>query len=208
MLALRELRIIFTSNMVSKLPFVFKFLMGCMAFIALNLGSSAQEALLPPFDLQWGEKPEKLLKWASEKQLKVTVKVTDEDPRLKVIGVAPTSGLLPNHKAHALEARYHKGKLFEVSVHHGAAHSDPKYTVNYFNELKSLLAVKYGMFSPNNKQQNKTGEGVRKSVAYHVEPVSGVLLLLVLSELEDAESGMHSARFSLIYRNQNIIPKR
>jgi hypothetical protein len=208
MLALRGLSNSIESNMLSRLPSVSKLVMSFFVLAAFNLGAYAQEVLLPPFGLQWGEQPEKLLKWASEQQLDATTMISGSDPKIKIIRVESTSGSLPNDEAHALDVRYHESKLFEVSVHHGLTHSDSKYTVNYFNELKSSLAVKYGMFSPNNKQQSKVGGGVRKSVAYHVEPVSGVLLMLVLSEFEDDQSGKHSARFSLIYRNQNIILKR
>ncbi|MGB2402173.1 MAG: hypothetical protein ACPIA7_02050 [Akkermansiaceae bacterium] len=193
--------------MLSRFPLVSKLVMSSFVLAASNVGAHAQEVLLPPFGLQWGGDPEKLLEWVSEQELQATTMASGSDPKIKTIRVESTSGSLPNDEAHALDARYHDGKLFEVLVHHGLTHIDSKYTVNYFNELKSSLAVKYGMFSPNNKQQNKIGGRVRKSVAYHVEPVSGLLLMLVLSELKDVDSGKHSARFSLIYRNQNIILK-
>ena len=76
-----------------------------------------------------------------------------------------------------------------------------------FNELKSALTLKHGILSPNNKQDKNEGGFIRKSVSYHVEPVKGLLLLLVFSQLEDTGRDKHSARFSLLYRNQNIIPK-
>jgi hypothetical protein len=205
MLAMRVQRIIFKVNMITKLPSVSKSLIGCLVFMGFTVGSYAQEVLLPPFGLQWGGEAETLKKWASDQQLKITERALSDKPRHTIIRVKSASGPLPDHKADALEARYHAGKLYEVSVHYGATTGDPKSIVNEFNNLKSLLAVKHGMFSPNNKQQKKVEGGISKSVSYHVEPVSGVVLLMVLSEFEDRVREAHYARFSLIYRNQNII---
>ncbi len=208
MLAMQRQGIIFKTDMFKKLPRVPNILIGCFVLIGLSSSAHAQEVLLPPFGLQWGGEPEELMKWASDKQLDVAVKTLNEDSKSKAIRVESARGSLPDHQAHALEARYHRGELFEVSVHYGSPNSDSKQIVNDFNELKSVLAVRYGMFSPNNKQQDKAKGFIRRSVCYHVEPVRGVILLMVLSELEDTSKGKDSARFTLIYSNQNIIPKK
>ena len=205
MLAMKQLLLILNADMINTFSCVTKLMICCLVFTAVTIKSYGQEVLMPPFGLQWGSEPAKLMKWASDKKLDVAIKILDEDSELKIVRVESAGRSLPGHQARALEARYHGGKLFEVSVHYGASNSDPKHIVNDFNELKSKLAIKHGMFSPNNKQQDREDGFIRKSVSYHVEPVRGIILLMALSELEDVIRGKHSARFSLIYRNQNII---
>ena len=184
-----------------------KFIFCCLIVSGGASGANGQTLLAPPFGLQWGDTPDKILNWAADKKLDVTVKIPGASPELRIIRVESASGPLPQHQAYALETRYHHGKLFEVTVHYGAPGIDPKRMEADFNELKSALTLKHGIFSPNNKQDKNEGGFIRNSVSYHVEPVKGLMLLLVLSQLEDTVRDKHSARFSLIYRNQNIIPK-
>lgn len=185
----------------------------CLLFFCLINASMlcekayAQAILSPPFGLQWGDTPDKILSWAEEKKLDVNIEIKGAQPELRIIRVSSPRGPLPEHLAYALETRYHWGKLFEVTVHYGAPGIDPKRMKADFNELKSALTLKHGILSPNNKQDKNEGGFIRKSVSYHVEPVKGLLLLLVFSQLEDTGRDKHSARFSLLYRNQNIIPK-
>ena len=178
-----------------------------MVAIAACSVSHGQAILAPPFGLQWGDTPDKVLNWASKKKLDVTMEMPGKAPELRMIRVESDSGPLPDHQAYALETRYHHGKLFEVTVHYGAPGDDPKRVTADFNKLKSALALKHGIFSPNNKQDKNEAGFIRRSVSYHVEPVRGLMLMLVLSELEDTARGKHSARFSLLYRNENIIPR-
>jgi len=169
--------------------------------------ASAQALLSPPFGLQWGDTPDKVLDWAEQKKLDVTIEIKGAQPELRIIRVTSPRGPLPEHQAYALETRYHWGKLFEVTVHYGAAGMKPDRVRSDFNKLKKALTAKHGAFTPNNKQENKQDEIIRQSVSYHVEPVRGLLLLLGLTEVKDIERKKHSVRFSLLYRNQNIIPK-
>ena len=168
----------------------------------------AQSLLPPPFGLQWGDQPDKILDWAEAKKLDVVIKIPGSRPEIREIRVSAERGALPGHQAFALEARYHWGNLFEVTVHYGAPGMKPREIKSSFEKLKKAMEIKYGVFVPNNKQEKK-GEGfVRNSVSYHVEPVSGLLLLLAYTELEDLQRKKNSARFSLLYRNDNIIPKK
>ena len=169
--------------------------------------SHAQAILAPPFGLQWGDTPDKILDWASNKELDVTMEMPGKAPELRMIRVESSSGPLPDHQAYAVETRYHHGRMFEVTVHYGAPGDDPERVAADFNKLKSALALKHGIFSPNNKQDKNEAGFIRRSVSYHVEPVRGLMLVLMLSELEDTLRGKRSARFSLLYRNENIIPK-
>ena len=183
--------------------------MVCLFFAGALSGEVAigQAILAPPFGLQWGDTPDKILDWSEEKNLDVTIEIKGDQPELRVIRVSSARGPLPGHKAYALETRYHWGKLFEVTIHYGAPGMSPAKVRAEFDQLKSAMALRHGAFTPNNKQENQEDGIIRKSISYHIEPVSGLLLLLGLTEMEDVQRKKRSARFSLLYRNQNIIPK-
>ena len=161
----------------------------------------------PPFGMQWGDKPDKMLDWAQAKKLDAVIKIPGLHPELREIRVSAVKGPLPGTQVYALEARYHWGALFEVTVHYGAPGMKPKAVKADFVKLKLELAAKHGVFVANNKQDRKEGGLVRRSLSYHVEPVAGLMLLMAYSEVEDVLRKKASARFSLLYRNENIIPK-
>lgn len=180
----------------------------CLLFAcALHQRAAAQAILSPPFGLQWGDTPDKVLEWAEQKKLDVTIEIKGAQPELRIIRVTSPRGSLPEHLAYSLETRYHWGKLFEVTVHYGAPGMKPDRVRSDFETLKKALTAKHGAFTPNNKQENEQDGIIRQSVSYHVEPVRGLLLLLGLTEVKDTRRKKHSVRFSLLYRNQNIIPK-
>ena len=169
---------------------------------------NADSPLPPPFGLAWADKPDKVLDWAEVEKLDVTIEIKGVHPELRVIRVSSPKGPLPGHQAYALETRYHWGELFEVTVHYGAPGMKPADVRASFGKLKKTFTTKYGSFTPNNKQVKKGNGVVRTSVSYHVEPVRGLMLMLMLSESEDTLRKKNSARFSLLYRNQNVIPAR
>jgi len=182
-----------------------------MSFIAVLFCGiptlNAQSPLPPPFGLQWGGQPDKVLDWAEAKKLDVVITIPGKRPEIREIRVSSERGTLPGHQAVALVARYHWGSLFEVTVHYGRPGMRSSEVKSLFEELQQALAVKHGAFVPNNKQDKEVDGFVRNSVSHHVEPVAGLLLLLAYTEVEDTFRKTSSARFSLLYRNENIIPK-
>ena len=114
-------------------------------------GVAAQAILAPPFGLQWGDTPDKILDWAREKNLEVRAD---------------------------------------------------------FERVKKAMVAKHGQFTPDAKRDKRVDGYIRHAVSYHVEPVSGLLLLIVKTEVEDTLRKKRSARFSLLYRNENVIPKK
>ncbi|BDS08515.1 hypothetical protein NT6N_35550 [Oceaniferula spumae] len=171
-------------------------------------GASAQAILAPPFGMQWGDNPDKILDWAQAKKLDVVIKIPGQNPELRELRVTATEGSLPGIQAFALEARYHWGKLFEVTLHYGAPEMKPDDVKASFLKLKDSMALKHGKLVLNNKQDKKGGGFLRESESYHVEPVKGLLLLMAYTEVKDEIRKKQSARFSLMYRNENIIPKK
>jgi len=168
----------------------------------------AQAILAPPFGLQWGDTPDKILDWARDKHLDVNLKIPGDHPEIRDIRVSAIKGSLPGHQAYALDSRYHLGKLYEVTVHYGAPQMKVSKVKADFEHVKTAMVLKHGKLIPNNKQEKKLNGLIRRDVSYHVEPVSGLLLLMVYTEVEDTVRKKKSARFSILYRNENIIPKR
>ena len=180
-------------------------------FLMLLAGNvSAQAILPPPFGLQWGGAPDKVFDWAESKKLDVTIETKGVQPELYIVRVSSARGPLPGpeQRAYALETRYHWGKLFEVTVHYGASGMKPAEVRVSFDKLKTAMSLIHGAFAPNNKQVKKDDGFIRKSVSYHVEPVKGLLLLMGLTEVEDTLRKKESVRYSLLYRNQNVIPQK
>ncbi len=60
---------------------------------------SAQAILAPPFGLQWGDRPDKVLDWAEAKKLDVNIKLPGAQPAVQAIRVSSASGPLPGHQA-------------------------------------------------------------------------------------------------------------
>ncbi len=185
-----------------------QFLAAFLISLLLGLGVvSAQAILAPPFGLQWGDNMDKVLDWAEKEKLDMVIDIKGAQPELRVIRVSSATGPLPGHKAFALETRYHLGRLFEVTVHYGEKGTKPAKLKIDFDQLKRDLTTKHGQFVANNKQVKKGDGFVRESVSYHVEPVKGLMLMMMFTEMEDTLRKKRSGRFSLLYRNQNVIPK-
>ena len=178
--------------------------------VVLMCGSKleAQAILAPPFGLHWGDTPDKILDWARDKHLDVHLKIPGDRPEIREIRVSSLKGSLPGHEAYALDTRYHLGKLYEVTLHYGAPEMKVSKVRADFEKVKRVMSTKHGKMLPDNKQEKKSGGLIRRAVSYHVEPVSGLLLLIVFTEVEDTVRKKTTARFSLLYRNENIIPKR
>ncbi len=175
--------------------------------ISLAGDVSGQALLAPPFGLQWGNTPDKVLDWAESQKLDVDIKIPGAHPEIREIRVSSKQGTLPNHQARVLEARYHWGKLFEVTLHYGSTEDSPSDLRRDFDKVKSVLTLKHGVFQANSNKNFQKDGFVQKSLSYHVEPVSGLMLLIAYTELEDKVRKDRSARFSLLYQNYNILPK-
>lgn len=173
-----------------------------------NSKLAAQAILSPPFGLHWGDTPDKILDWARDHHLDVHLKIPGDRPEIREIRVSALKGPLPKNEAYALDARYHLGKLYEVTLHYGAPEMKVSKIKADFEKVKRAMVTKHGEMVPNNKQKKKSGGLIRRAVSYHVEPVSGLLLMIVYTEVEDTLRKKTTARFSLLYRNENIIPKR
>lgn len=170
--------------------------------------ASAQAILPPPFGLQWGDTPDKILDWAQAQKLHINIFMPGDRPEIRDIKVTAVKGSLPGNKAFALEARYHWGKLYEVTVRYGAPNIQALVLRRDFDQMKKTLTTRHGKFKQNGKSKKLLDGLIHKKESYHVEPVAGLMLLIAWSEMEDPVKKKKSARFHLLYSNQNIIPKK
>jgi len=177
-----------------------------LAWLPCVLAASvwAGELLEPPFGLKWGDSPEKLLDWAGRQKLDAVIRLPGDEPALRVVRVEPRKGLLSGTSAAAVEAKFFRGRLFELTVDY----SDPDAPANAmegrFEEMKRQLAQQHGRLQANQQERVVDDQFVTRTQAYHREAVKGLFLLLAATEVEDLLRKTREFRFSVVYRNENL----
>jgi hypothetical protein len=166
--------------------------------------ASAQAVLEPPFGLHWGDSPEKLIDWASRHAMDVTITLPGEQPGLRILRIAPRKGFLPETKAGAVEGRFLRGKLFELTIHYFDPEASADLIESRFEELRKQVVLEHGQLLTNQQERSVEDQFVIRTQSFHREPVKGLFLLLALTEVEDLLRKSKDARFSLIYRNENF----
>jgi hypothetical protein len=166
----------------------------------------AQALLAPPFGLQWGDPPSKLLDWADRHAMDVTIRLPGGERDLRIIRVDLGGKALPGTKATAVEARFRLGRLFEVTVDY----EDPEARVEdikaRYLELRKALSTEYGELKVNRRDPPTRSENfVTESLTHHAEPAPGLFLLVSFSTVEDLLRGKSAAKFTLVYRNENLF---
>jgi hypothetical protein len=174
-------------------------------WLALVAPLAAQAVLTPPFGLTWGDSPEKLIDWAARHELDVQISIPGKKPDLRIFRIQAPKGALPSSKAQSLEARFHSGRLFEMTVHYGSPEENADRIEGQFNEMKRQLSVKHGDFVPNLQEKKTENNFATRSLSYHHEPVKGLFLGMAFTEMEDLLRNLREASFSLIYRNDNLL---
>lgn len=165
----------------------------------------AQSPLAPPFGLRWGDTPESFVTWAEKHALDITITLPAAEPGLRILRASSAKAApLPQSTASALEARYLKGRLFEVTEHY----TDPDLPLALFEarfeETRKRLTHDHGPLLANRGERKVEDHFVTNTRAFHREPVKGLLLMLVCTELEDSLRESKSSRYSILYRNENL----
>ena len=164
----------------------------------------AQGILEPPYGLKWGDSPEKLIAWASRHSLDVTISIPGDQPALRVVRVQPKKGFLPGTQESAVEGRFLSGKLFEMTIHY----LDPDATAGMMEErfinLRRKLSTDHGALTANQQQRSTEDQFTTWTQSFHREPVKGLFLILAFTQVEDLLRKTKEARYSLIYRNDNL----
>lgn len=180
----------------------------CMWLITVA-SSHAQAILSPPFGLKWGDTPEKLFDWAERQKLDVSISLPGHEKNERHVIIKNSKGNLPDHDASSLEARFNTGKLYEVVLNYADPKLDFNQTKIKFYEAKRLLSRRHGEFKLSGKNRAASKDKfVTETLSYHVEPVSGLFLMLSYTEVRDSIRNTRDATFSIIYHNDNVIPKK
>ncbi|MFT4175345.1 MAG: hypothetical protein QM627_01700 [Luteolibacter sp.] len=166
--------------------------------------ASAQAILEPPFGLHWGDSPEKLITWAAQHSLDVSIFLPADQPGLRVVKIEPKKGFLPDSKASGVEGRFLTGKLYETTVTFADPDAAADLVEARFEELRKQMTHRYGPLRTNQQQRTVEDQFVTRTQSFHREPVRGLFLLLAFTEVEDLLRKKKEARFSVIYRNDNF----
>lgn len=164
----------------------------------------AQAILQPPFGLRWGDSPEKLIDWAERHRLDVTIQLPGDQVGLHVIRISPRKGMLPDTKAKSVEGRFKDGKLIELTVDYEDEEVSAELMEARFVELKREMTKEHGTFTVNRQQKSVEDQYSTRTESFHREPVKGLFLLLVFTEVEDLLRKKKESRFSILYRNDNL----
>ena len=180
-------------------------LLSSSLFLLSALGVEAQSLLSPPYGQQWAETPDRFLSWAESQDLDIEITSPAENRAKRYIRAY--SKKLGNKKlgVHSIEARYHHSQLYEVTVDY----FDPKLSSAAAKtkhiEAKRAIVSQYGTMKPGEKS-NSEKDGYRTEVvSYHIEPIGGLMLVILSTEVSDLLRKKSLFRFSLIYRNENVI---
>ncbi|MFD0894832.1 hypothetical protein ACFQ5Q_14475 [Luteolibacter ambystomatis] len=104
----------------------------------------------------------------------------------------------------AVEGRFLSGRMFEITVHY----SDPTASADSmearFQQLKQKLTRDSGPLVADQQQRATADQFTTRTQSFHREPVKGLFLMLAYTEVEDQLRKSKDARYSVIYRNDNL----
>ncbi|WAC21613.1 hypothetical protein OVA24_09475 [Luteolibacter sp. SL250] len=163
-----------------------------------------QAILEPPFGLQWGDSPQKLIDWAGRHSLDVNLFLPGDQPALRVLKIQPRKGFLPDTRAASVEGRFLGGKLYELTVHYSDPEASSQIMEGRFEELRKQITAEQGKLTNNLQQRTVSDQFATKTQSFHREPVKGLFILLAFTEVEDLLRKKRESKFSLIYRNDNL----
>jgi hypothetical protein len=73
-----------------------------------------------------------------------------------------------------------------------------------FEATRQQITTEQGKLTANQHQRTLEDQFVTRTQSFHREPVRGLFILLAFTEVEDLLRSRREARFSLIYRNDNL----
>jgi len=158
----------------------------------------------PPLGLHWGDSPEKLISWASRHSLDVSITLPGDHPALRILRISARKGFLPGMQAGSIDTRFLNGRLFELSIDYADPTAPTRVITARFEKLKRQLSAEYGKLTPDRTDRSIEDGFSTRRVSLHREPVRGLFLLLAFTEVEDTLRKTREARFTLLYRNDNL----
>jgi hypothetical protein len=164
----------------------------------------AQEILKPPFGVDWGDSPERLVSWATGNGLDLTITIPGKQPDLRIIKVSSPKGTLPDSLASSVEGKFLHGGLYEMTVHYVDSAVSATIMEERFEEIKKQITRENGPLLANQQHKAVENHFVTHTQAFHRESLKGVFLLIAWTEVEDLLRKTRQAKFSMIYRNDNF----
>lgn len=181
-----------------------RLLVSTAAVCLCSVVAQGQVLLKLPFDWKWGDTPEAMIAWAGRHSLDLTVRMPADQPALRIVRAEARNGSLPTSKASAVEAHFLKGRLFEVTEHYTPGDLPTELFHARFEETRKLLIHEYGPLQTNRQERKVEDHFVTKTRSFHREPVKGLMLMLVMTQVEDSLRKSQSSRYSILYRNENF----
>jgi len=166
-------------------------------------GARAQALLQPPHDMRWGDSPEKMIQWAARHAMDVHIAMPGDQPDLRIIRIVPAKGFIPESEVRSVEGHFLKGRMFEFTAHYEDPEAPYEVMMTRFDDLRRSLTTEHGTLLANRVLREVDDGFVIRTRSFHREPVKGLFLLLTLTTIEDPARGSR-ARFSLVYRNENL----
>ncbi|MFU8894398.1 MAG: hypothetical protein ACNA8L_12310 [Luteolibacter sp.] len=166
-------------------------------------GARAQAPVQPPYNMRWGDSPEKMIQWAARHTMDVHITMPGDQPDLRIIRISPANGFIPETDVRAVEGRFLHGRMFELAAHYDDPEAPFEVLMTRFEDLRRKLAAEHGAMLANRVLREVDEGFVIRTRSFHREPVKGLFLLLTLTTIEDPARASR-ARFSLVYRNENL----
>lgn len=125
---------------------------------------------------------------------------------LQIFTFQQEGGGLPGHPARAIEARYYRGQLYELTVSYDFPGKTAEEVRRDFASMKSRLEKKFGKFKLNGRDRVVEDGFVTREESFHFEPAPRVFLLMAYTDVEDSLRKRLEAQYSLVYHNGNVGP--
>jgi hypothetical protein len=154
--------------------------------------------------MRWGDSPEKMIEWAARHSMDVHIFLPGDQPGMRVVRIEPRSGMIPETDVRSLEGRFLKGRMIELAVHYDDPEVPFELMLARFEKLKRELSAAHGALQANRVLREVEDGFVVRTRSFHREPVKGLFLMLTLTSVENQERGGGKARYSVLYRNENL----
>ena len=133
----------------------------------------------------------------------VRITMPGDQPDLRIIRISPAVGFVPETKVRSVEGHFLNGRMFEFTAHYEDPEAPFEVMMTRFEDLRRTLTTEHGNLLANRVLREVDEGFVIRTRSFHREPIKGLFLLLTLTTIEDQARGSR-ARFSLVYRNENL----
>lgn len=133
----------------------------------------------------------------------VRITMPGDQPDLRIIRISPAKGYIPETNVRAVEGHFLNGRMYELTAHYEDPEAPFEVMMSRFEDMRRTLATEHGAMLANRVLREVDEGFVIRTRSFHREPIKGLFLLLTLTTIEDPARGSR-ARFSLIYRNENL----